>query len=160
MKFLTREQLSSARFAEIIGVQPSSISHIISGRNKPGFDFIQKILVNYPSLNAEWLITGKGSMFKEENIQGNLFTGDDPEKNDLNKQVIENQADRPDDRKSGNVNDNNNITNTNVTNKVESSNYKSEAKESPGVTNVIKGKVVEKIVIFYSDKSFSEYSPE
>ena len=73
LKFLNKEQLSSARFAEVIGVQPSSISHILSGRNNPGFDFIHKILTNYPSINAEWLITGKGAMLKEDNRQGNLF---------------------------------------------------------------------------------------
>jgi transcriptional regulator with XRE-family HTH domain len=74
LKFLNKEQLSHARFAEIIGVQPSSISHILSGRNNPGFEFIQKILTNYPQLNAEWLILGKGNMFRQsESMQGVLF---------------------------------------------------------------------------------------
>lgn len=64
-QFLTLEQLSPARLSEIIGIQRSGLSHILSGRNKPGFEFIQRLLLKFPSLNAEWLITGKGKMYKE-----------------------------------------------------------------------------------------------
>ena len=64
-QFLEVEQLSPAKLADIIGTQRSGLSHILSGRNKPGFDFIQKLLLKFPALNAEWLITGKGKMYKE-----------------------------------------------------------------------------------------------
>ena len=40
-QFLEVEQLSPARLSEIMGIQRSGLSHILSGRNKPGFDFIQ-----------------------------------------------------------------------------------------------------------------------
>jgi len=66
-QFLQLEQLSPARFADILGVQRSGISHILSGRNKPGFDLIEKIVTKFPDINAEWLITGKGKMYKEAN---------------------------------------------------------------------------------------------
>ncbi len=56
-------EISNSRFADELGVQRSSISHIISGRNKPGFDFIEKIVNTYPQVNADWLITGRGSVF-------------------------------------------------------------------------------------------------
>jgi len=64
IEFLRNENITSAQFAQEIGVQPSGISHIISGRNKPSLDFILKMLTRYPSLSSEWLIFGKGSMFK------------------------------------------------------------------------------------------------
>jgi transcriptional regulator with XRE-family HTH domain len=64
-QFLQAENMSPSRFADQIGIQRSGVSHILSGRNKPGFDFIEKMLLAYPSLNAEWLITGKGKMYKE-----------------------------------------------------------------------------------------------
>lgn len=64
MQLLKDEKLSATRFADKIGVQRSSISHIISGRNKPSFDFISKTLEKFPDINAEWLINGKGSMYK------------------------------------------------------------------------------------------------
>ena len=51
-------ELSAAAFADTIGVQRSSISHILSERNKPSLDFILKILHAYPSVSVEWLLKG------------------------------------------------------------------------------------------------------
>lgn len=51
--------MNNASFADEIGVQRSSISHVLAGRNKPSIDFIQKILTTFPKVNADWLITGK-----------------------------------------------------------------------------------------------------
>lgn len=56
---------SASSFAEKIGVQRSSISHILSGRNKPSLDFILKILNTYPEINLYWLFNGKGDFFTE-----------------------------------------------------------------------------------------------
>jgi len=75
IQLLDLEQLSPSKFADIIGVQRSSISHVISGRNKPSFDFLQKTLKAFPGLNASWLMLGEGSMYEQmgRNISGNLF---------------------------------------------------------------------------------------
>ncbi len=62
--------------AEDISVQPSGISHILSGRNKPSLDFILKMLEKYPFLSTEWLLFGKGPMYREP-IMGDLFAGMD-----------------------------------------------------------------------------------
>ncbi|MDX1652053.1 MAG: helix-turn-helix transcriptional regulator [Brumimicrobium sp.] len=51
--------LTSSAFADKVGVQRSSVSHVISGRNKPSLDFIEKILTAFPRVNADWLVTGK-----------------------------------------------------------------------------------------------------
>ena len=159
LKFLTKEQLSSARFAEIIGVQPSSISHIISGRNKPGFDFIQKILINYPSLNAEWLITGKGNMLKRENIQGDLFSGEYSGNTESTIESKNNDANVSEESDSRKIIDSDTL-HTNVNKGEKNEGYKSELNDTGKITSVTKRKFIEKIVIFYSDKSFTEYSPE
>ncbi len=58
------KNLTAAQFADEIGVQKSSISHIISGRNNASLDFIQKILMAYPDVNMDWLMFGKGPLFK------------------------------------------------------------------------------------------------
>ena len=50
--------LTASAFAESIGVQPSSVSHILSGRNKPSLEFIQKIANAYPKIDVSWLISG------------------------------------------------------------------------------------------------------
>lgn len=49
---------TASSFADLVGVQRSSISHIMSGRNKPSLDFLQKTLKAFPKVDADWLITG------------------------------------------------------------------------------------------------------
>ncbi len=75
IQLLDLEQLTPSKFADIIGVQRSSVSHVISGRNNPSFDFIQKTLTAFPGLNAEWLIVGQGTMYDQmgRGVSGNLF---------------------------------------------------------------------------------------
>ena len=68
LEFLKKENKSSAQLAEEIRVQPSGISHILSGRNKPSLDFVMKMLTRYPTLSVDWLLFGKGQMFKEKVI--------------------------------------------------------------------------------------------
>ncbi len=64
-KILRDESISSSKFADEIGVQRSSISHILSGRNRPSLDFVQKILSRYRNISAEWLLFGRGEMYKD-----------------------------------------------------------------------------------------------
>lgn len=58
--------LNASLFADKIGVQRSSISHILSGRNKPSLDFIIKILTIFPEVDASWILSGKGNFLKTE----------------------------------------------------------------------------------------------
>lgn len=53
--------LSASAFADSIGVQRSSLSHLLSGRNKPSLDFILKIVASYPEVDLYWILNGKGS---------------------------------------------------------------------------------------------------
>jgi len=129
IRFMSSKQLSAAQFADEIGVQRSSISHLLSGRNKPSFDFIEKMLNKFPGLNPEWLILGKGTMYKEM-VQKTIF--DEIYKNDADKKAT-NEIDSPIENKE----ENDKIVDiiSNLTNKVE------------------------KIVIFYQDNTFKEYNP-
>lgn len=52
-------------FADEVGVIRSSISHIMSGRNKPGVELLQKVLKRFPEVSAEWLLAGLGPMFRD-----------------------------------------------------------------------------------------------
>jgi transcriptional regulator with XRE-family HTH domain len=72
LEFLRTENKSSAQLAEDIGVQASGISHILSGRNNPSLDFVLKMLEKYQFLSTDWLLFGKGSMYKDAKMQ-NLF---------------------------------------------------------------------------------------
>ena len=65
-KWMESEGLKSSAFADNIGVNRATISHILSGRNKPSIDFFQKLLNTYPDLNSNWLITGIGYMYTKK----------------------------------------------------------------------------------------------
>ncbi len=72
LKFMEHEGVTAAKLADVLEVQPSAISHILSGRNKPSFDFLLKLTAKFPRFNIEWLITGKGNMYKVA-VQQSLF---------------------------------------------------------------------------------------
>lgn len=55
-QILIDRNFSPSYFADEIGVQRSSISHILSGRNRPSFDIIQKIIRRFPDLGYEWIM--------------------------------------------------------------------------------------------------------
>ncbi|MBO4469255.1 MAG: helix-turn-helix transcriptional regulator [Bacteroidales bacterium] len=81
-QFINAENITQSELADTIGVARGSISHILSGRNKPSFDLIEKMAVCYPALNIEWLITGKGKMYKNHAPvvqEGDLFDFADEE---------------------------------------------------------------------------------
>lgn len=100
------DNISASAFADKINVQRSSISHILSGRNKPSLDFIQKVLSAYPKVSADWLISGRKDVVSTE--------------------IVENDS---------------NVEKTTATT----------------LPSSLKEKTVEKIVVFYTDKTFEEY---
>ena len=59
-KILEYYDISAAAFADKIEVGRSSISHILSGRNKPSLDFVMKVVTNFPEVELYWLLNGKG----------------------------------------------------------------------------------------------------
>ena len=88
-------EISQAEFATAIGIQRANVTHFVTGRNKPGLDIVQRILVKYPMINAEWLILGNGEMLKEnsknnKSKQQNLFTNDIHQEDKLNVNNINN----------------------------------------------------------------------
>lgn len=137
LEFLKAENKSSAQLAEEIGVQPSGISHILSGRNNPSLDFVIKMLGKYPSLSTDWLLFGKGKMYREE-ILNDLFSGE-PDIMDLSM---------------------------NFDDKTSDISTKQPAKPTPEISEEhlttkpaeVSGKV-KRIVFFYGDGTFNEYLP-
>ena len=80
-QFLAAENITQAQFADNINVVRASVSHVLSGRNNPSFDFIKAMMANYPRLNMEWLMFGKGKMYKDKEIPADdlLFPLEEPE---------------------------------------------------------------------------------
>lgn len=64
-QFLAAENITQAQFADTINVVRASVSHVLSGRNNPSFDFIRAMMQHYPDLNIDWLMFGKGKMYKD-----------------------------------------------------------------------------------------------
>ena len=140
-KFITSEGLSPSMLADKLGIQRSGISHITSGRNYPSFDFIQKLLVHFPKLNAEWLILGQGSMYKptDQNIS-ELFTSSELVENTPATPII---PKIPENLSS-----------------VEGSQKKYPAKAPEILPPEEPKKTIEKVMVLYSDKTFVTYFPE
>lgn len=63
-KILEEYELSAAAFAQKIAVGRASISHILSGRNKPSLDFVLKITSAFPEVDLYWLLLGQGQFSK------------------------------------------------------------------------------------------------
>jgi len=144
LRFLQNENKSYAQFAEEIGVQPSGISHILSGRNNPSLDFILKMLSRYPALSAEWILFGRGSMYKTI-VQPTLF--DDPDVNGSGISVPEEDSVQIPD--SGEV----------EKNELQSE-IKREIIEAPSFAGPANSaRALERVLFFYSDKTFTEYRP-
>ena len=87
-KIIDYHGLSASSFAEKVGVQRSSISHILSGRNKPSLEFVMKVLSSFPDVDLYWLLNGKGN-FPKESINKNSII-DEKSNSDTNKINLEN----------------------------------------------------------------------
>ena len=59
---MEREKVPPRVFAETIGVQQSTLSHILNDRNKPSLEVVMKVHQTYNYVNLEWLLYGKGEM--------------------------------------------------------------------------------------------------
>lgn len=62
-QFLAAENITQAQFADRIKIGKANVSHVLSGRNKPGYDFITAIMAGFPQLNINWLFFGNGKMY-------------------------------------------------------------------------------------------------
>ena len=71
-KVMNHHELSASLFADKIGVQRSSISHILSSRNKPSLDFILKVTSEFKDVDIHWLLNGKGTFPKNSTNEKNI----------------------------------------------------------------------------------------
>jgi transcriptional regulator with XRE-family HTH domain len=136
LEFLRNENKSSAQLAEEIGVQASGISHILSGRNNPSLDFVLKMLDKYRFLSTDWLLFGKGSMYKEPKMQS-LFDFDA-----VNTQEISEVQAKTTRTEPGNQDD-----------------QEGRTIRDPAVSQTRSTPEVIKIVWFYENNSFEEFLP-
>ena len=134
---LKNKGINATTLARMLEIQPSGLSHILSGRNKPSFDLVVKILKVFPDLNPDWLLLDSDKIFRQEAQSATspaavlrddlpsspLLPFDAPQNNEISK--------------SENV----------------------EKTELPPIFTSPRnlGKKVERVIILYSDRSFESY---
>ena len=61
--------ITKSEFANMLGISPATISHLLSGRNNPSYEIISTINEKFPQISLEWLINGKGEMYNSAEIR-------------------------------------------------------------------------------------------
>lgn len=162
-QFLLSEGISPAEFADKIGVQRSSVSHVLNGRNYPSASFIQKMLGSYNTLNPRWLLLGEGMMTEVKSTppakESTLFQfptdtevpkaqlesakAEEPPLKEVYNQISDNLSDKHSD-----VTDSNRHVDLNLTQSM-----------TDLMSASVDSKEVERIVLFFKDKTFAAYTP-
>ena len=127
---MQNEKLTASKLAEVLEIKPAAISHILSGRNKPGYELICKIVTRFPHINPYWLLGDAQDMLNtnvqnttsdnHESLSGTLFDFDN-QKSETTEQI-------------------NTVT--------------------PEAVPIFYSSEIEKIVIIYRDKTFEELRPK
>ena len=133
--------LNASSFADKIGVQRSSMSHLLSGRNKPSLDFVMKIMEVFPDVDLYWILNGKGSFPKSnsKSTESEPITNINPipavstQKNKVNEDLFSETI--PEEIKS-----------VPTPNRIENQ-------------NILFDDNIEKIVFFYKDGTFKTFNP-
>ena len=128
--------LNASAFADKIGVQRSSMSHLLSGRNKPSLDFVMKILEVFPDVDLYWILIGRGSFPKNDEVVISETKIHSPISNENLAQDLFSEIKF----------DENEKTKTKVIAESKTSNFNLEDNE------------IEKIVFFYKNGTFKTYS--
>ena len=139
--------LSASSFADKVGVQRSSLSHLLSGRNKPSLDLILKIVQNFPEVDLYWILNGKGNFPKSEitisKIEQPTTSFSKNESDDVNgEKNLDLFSESAVEKNPVFENFKNNFSNT--------GNMEGRKNESE----------IDRIVIFYKNGSFKSYYPE
>lgn len=174
VQLIEKERISQTEFADYIGVQRSALSHVLNGRNNPGFNFIQKIIESYPKVNSRWLLIGEGNIYtttdEDKIVEEKIAQDKDPQKKviepdlfsvieELKSQEIQdnsyNKKTVTEEKEKTKVAIENVVTqpqNADVKH-IEETKIQETQEEKP------KEKQVEKVLIFYTDRTFECYWP-
>lgn len=136
--------LNASAFADKIGVQRSSLSHLLSGRNKPSLDFILKILDVFPDVDLYWILNGKGNFPKNSDEKNSEITA--AKTSSAPTPISQNQV-------AGNLFSSSEIPV--VQNIIENS----KPITNENITISSSSNEIDKIVIFYKNGTFKDYKP-
>jgi transcriptional regulator with XRE-family HTH domain len=151
-KIMLREEMNSAVFATEIGIQGSTLSHILNGRNNPSLDVLKKILNRFRTVSSDWLILGVGSMYRVEKQSQTPTLFDS-----LDESITKSGT------SDSNLSEKNNTAPTVIQQKTEPFHevpvqVTSETVHSPFLPPMEQtSKSVRKIIVYYTDNTFQEF---
>lgn len=155
-KVMQEFNMNSAQFAAEIGIQGSTLSHILNGRNRPSLDVLKKIMSRFTSINPEWLILDKEPMFRQEKNSQAPTLFDSFDENSKESDVYEPKVHQKTPSPSvviqkEKVNIINDVTNNNIS-----------KLDEPQLSNnsiPVVSKTPVKIIVYYDDNTFQEFHP-
>ena len=131
------KNLTAAEFAVQLGIQPSNVSHLLSGRNNPSLDFVKKLKETFPEYNLDWIILGKGPMTVSDFLKKSM-----PETVSSESPATYTEQLKIEESFQGTLFD--------------TPNFVEVKEERPVAPSVVK---LEKIIMVYSDHTFEEVLP-
>ncbi len=135
---LRAKNLTASQFAELMGIQPSNVSHLLNGRNKPSLDFLIKLKEIFPEYSFDWIIMGKKPITINE---------PHPVASDNQEMLFEDEE------------DNRVIEFDDIDENYHEKNSKSEHKIIDTQSNIVANTDISKVLIVYSDKTFEILKP-
>lgn len=145
LRLMKSEGLTSSRLAEILGTGASNISHIISGRSKPGYDLLRKILLCFPQINPDWLLLDDEAMYrpdatpiKEQPVSADLFTAESA------------TSEQPSDS----------FCKTEIAGNTDTDDAADPHRIASGDFRNMTSSTVQRIIIVYSDRTFESFTPK
>ena len=150
-QLMNAEQLTGSKLAEYLGIQPSSISHIMGGRNKPSLDFVQKILQRYPRINPDWLLLDSDEMYRPQTSPAPSI--------EVNAQLPFTNSDAPSEESSQQP-----LATTHISAAQPSitsmANPSAEAMAMFGSASSTQHGGVKRVIVLYEDRTFESYEPQ
>jgi len=151
-RIMLKEEMNSAVFAAEIGIQGSTLSHILNGRNNPSLDVLKKILNRFRTVSSDWLILGIGSMYRTEK-QSQAPTLFDSVDENISKPITSDV----------NTSEKNPSSLVTIQQKIAAASELSTQISSEAIPQAlippteVSSKLVRKIIIYYTDNTFQEF---
>lgn len=150
-KFMEFKGISPSELADSIGVQRSNVTHVLKARNKPSFQFIEKLLQIYPDLNAKWLLLGVGNMLESPAKSRTLF-------DQLTEPIVSQAPPKPEKQEEKHSADDAPVEVKEVVNPippVEKRIAENELQDQFFSSE----KPIERLIVFFKDQTFKVYHP-
>lgn len=148
-EFIIYKDLQPSKLADELGISRPMMSHVLSGRNKPNIEIVMKILSKYPDLNPEWLNGNAPNMFREGASQESYLQENRQENKYITPTIQPNSTQ--------NLFNNHNNQQEIEEEKTEKVKLQENNEVQQKKSKRSEGKTIEKIIVFYTDKSFDTY---